>query len=89
MTINEFHALTKEKRIYQLEKAVQLSSINFEKHALSLFHLDSFYIEVIYDYERRKIDQLLAFDNLKLLDIYLHELEIEEIEHSLAEDYKS
>ena len=66
MTLRKFHSLNEKEKYYTLKhQGVELTCKPFEKYAVYLFQIDDFYIELKYNYENKKIDQMNAFDNLK------------------------
>jgi hypothetical protein len=88
MTLNEYKALRKEEKYSNLrDKAVQLMIIQNAEFAFTLFQIDDFYVEVKYNRRRDKIEYLKVLEDLNLLQPYLLEIELSELENILTGDF--
>lgn len=80
ISITDFNELSvDEKAWYLWHGATFLHVYEKPSHRINLFYLNEFYIELWYNMEGNKVDNIRAFTSIDLLEPFLENIQIENI----------
>lgn len=84
MTLKEFASLTKEDQVNVIKMSGTFLFIRQEAGIdIVLYQIKSFYAEVYFEGENKKNFRIRSFDDTGMLDIYLKEISLTELQHLL------
>ena len=79
-TINNFSELPKNEQIYQINHfGCLLGKRNTSEFEISLYLIENQYVEIWYDCEMNRIDNILPVESENIVDLYPLELDIQKI----------